>query len=153
MLLNMLFLAFTIDKVPFQRFSDQKRWHQSTKQNYSTALLQQANSKQAKWNWAFVFFFQLALERTCKMFQIDTMPMVQTNATQLLTNLANKKTYKLQSLLKVSHQLIDSEPYDSSFSQLKYIACFITIEYLYDLNVGHFWKKKNSLSHAFILNK
>jgi len=70
----------------------------------------------------------------------------------LRTNLANKKTYKLQSLLKVSHQLIDSEPYDSSFSQLIYIACFITIEYLYDMNVGHFWKK-NSLSHAFILNK
>ena len=117
MLLNMLLLAFTIDKVPFQRFSDQKRWYQSTKQNYITALLQQANSKQAKWNWAFVFFFQLALERTCKMFQIDTMPMVQTNAN-------------------------DSELYDSSFSQLIYVACFITIEYLYDLNFGHFWGKK-----------
>ena len=50
------------------------------------------------------------------MFQIDTMPMVQTNAN-------------------------DSELYDSSFSQLIYVACFITIEYLYDLNIGHFWKK------------
>jgi hypothetical protein len=35
-----------------------------------------------------------------------------------------------------------SEPYDSSFRQLIYIAYFITIEYLYDLNIGHFWKKK-----------
>jgi len=31
-----------------------------------------------------------------------------------------------------------SEPYDSSFRQLIYIAYFITIENLYDLNIGHF---------------
>jgi len=45
-----------------------------------------------------------------------------------------------------------SEPYDSSFRQLIYIAYFNTIEYLYDLNIGHFWKK-NSLNHAFILKQ
>ena len=82
MLLDMLFLAFIIDKVPFQRFYDQKRWHQSTKQNYSIALLQQANSKQAKWNWAFVFFSSWHQKEHAKCFRqtrcqwFRLMPMI-----------------------------------------------------------------------------